>query len=64
MDHADDDTKTKAAHFNAMSQINISIDAIKGSQPRGMPSGEDYGAPDVVRRGVLTPEECQELFEL
>lgn len=64
MDHDNEDVKTKAATFNAMSQINMSIEAIKGRQPKGEPPAEDYGAPDVIRRGVLTPEECQELFEL
>lgn len=59
-----DEDKSRASTYNPIHQINMSIDEIVGRAPRGPPTGEDYGAPDVLKRGVLTAEECQELFEL
>lgn len=48
-----------------MYQINASIDAIVGqAATRAEALEDDYGAPDVLRRGLLTTDECQELFEL
>jgi hypothetical protein len=60
----DGEDKTRAATYNPLHQINMSIDEIVGQTPRGAPLGDDYGAPDALKRGVLTAEECQELFDL
>jgi hypothetical protein len=60
-----DGEETVAAVENPIQEINASIDLIVGQTAnRTDPGGDDYGAPDVIRRGVLTTEECQELFEL
>lgn len=60
----DGEDKARIATYNPLHQITMSIDAIVGQSPRGAPLVDDYGAPDVLKRGVLTAEECQELFDL
>ncbi|SDA07582.1 BZ3501_MvSof-1269-A2-R1_Chr6-2g08684 [Microbotryum saponariae] len=64
---ADELDKEKA---NPIHEINDSIDMIVGKvQARAGDGGiadgglDDYGAPDVVKRGTLTQHECQELFD-
>lgn len=65
---------------NPIQCVNESIDLVVGSSGPllggGMGSGfvggdgrktltgEDYGAPDVIRRGLLSEMECQRLFDL
>ncbi|KAK4055990.1 hypothetical protein OIO90_002985 [Microbotryomycetes sp. JL221] len=56
-------TKSNTDSINPMSEIHRSMTALgTGTTPRGSAT-DDYGAPDIVRRGILTPEECQELFD-
>ncbi|KAK4049031.1 hypothetical protein OIV83_004392 [Microbotryomycetes sp. JL201] len=66
MDH-DDSTSTKGKSnndsYNPMSEIHQSMTALgTATTPRGTVI-DDYGAPDIIRRGILTAEECQELFD-
>ncbi|GAA5942052.1 Zn(II)2Cys6 transcription factor [Sporobolomyces koalae] len=53
-----------AAAANPINEINFTVDSVVG-QPgfTPIPGAEDYGAPDVLRRGVLRQEECQQLFD-
>ncbi|GAA5905205.1 hypothetical protein JCM8208_000314 [Rhodotorula glutinis] len=58
--------KAAAATANPIGEINATIDSLAGfkSGPRqSIMEMNDYGAPDVLRRGVLTPVECQQLFD-
>lgn len=70
-DGADEDDgstgKAAAATANPINEINATIDSLAGFKtgPRqSIMEMNDYGAPDVLRRGVLTPTECQQLFDL
>ncbi|KAM0787397.1 hypothetical protein ACM66B_003482 [Microbotryomycetes sp. NB124-2] len=68
MDHDDAaSTRTKGHSnndsYNPMSEIHQSMTALgTATTPRGT-AIDDYGAPDIIRRGILTAEECQELFD-
>lgn len=54
-----------AAASNPINEINSTVDQVVGEPGyTPIPGAEDYGAPDVLRRGVLRPEECQQLFDL
>jgi hypothetical protein len=54
-----------AAAANPINEINSTIDSVVGEPGyTPIPGAEDYGAPDVLRRGVLRQEECQQLFDL
>ncbi|GAA5916912.1 hypothetical protein JCM5296_000615 [Sporobolomyces johnsonii] len=60
----DDGTSAVAASANPINEINATIESICGQTGRHVvPGAEDYGAPDVLRRGVLAPQECQDLFD-
>ncbi|GAA5962013.1 hypothetical protein JCM3765_007197 [Sporobolomyces pararoseus] len=53
-----------AAASNPINEINSTVDQVVGEPGyTPIPGAEDYGAPDVLRRGVLRPEECQQLFD-
>ncbi|GAA5912388.1 uncharacterized protein JCM6883_005652 [Sporobolomyces salmoneus] len=53
-----------AAGANPINEINSTIDQVVGEPGyTPIPGAEDYGAPDVLRRGVLRQEECQQLFD-
>lgn len=52
---------------NPIQEINQSLDQVVGpanANGRGVVSSDDYGAPDVLRRGILSADECQALFDL
>ncbi|GJN88921.1 hypothetical protein Rhopal_001892-T1 [Rhodotorula paludigena] len=58
--------KAAAAAANPIHEINATIDSVQGPKPlprQSIMELNDYGAPDVLRRGVLTPAECQQLFD-
>lgn len=58
--------RAAAAAANPLHEINATIDQIQGiARPPKYPFMEsnDYGAPDALRRGLLTNEECQQLFD-
>ncbi|KPV75117.1 uncharacterized protein RHOBADRAFT_43607 [Rhodotorula graminis WP1] len=58
--------KAAAATANPIGEINATVDSLAGfkSGPRqSIMEMNDYGAPDVLRRAVLTPVECQQLFD-
>ncbi|GAA5855289.1 hypothetical protein JCM8547_009019 [Rhodosporidiobolus lusitaniae] len=57
--------KAVLAIANPMAEINATIESISGRPAPKMTQMElsDYGSPDVLRRGVLTPDECQQLFD-
>ncbi|GAA5940213.1 hypothetical protein JCM1841_004893 [Sporobolomyces salmonicolor] len=60
----DEGTSAVAASTNPINEINATIESICGHPGRNVvPGAEDYGAPDVLRRGVLAPQECQDLFD-
>ncbi|GAA5904991.1 hypothetical protein JCM6882_002413 [Rhodosporidiobolus microsporus] len=68
MDDDDDDTsigKAAAAAANPLHEINAAAALVgRGPAPRFTQMDlQDYGAPDVLRRSVLSPEECQQLFD-
>lgn len=70
-DGADEDDgstgKAAAATANPINEINATIDSLAGFKtgPRqSIMEMNDYGAPDVLRLGVLTPTECQQLLDL
>ncbi|GAA5834674.1 hypothetical protein JCM11251_003628 [Rhodosporidiobolus azoricus] len=73
LDDEEDDTsagKAAAAAANPMSEINAAAELAglagtgRGPAPRMTQMDlQDYGAPDVLRRSVLSPEECQQLFD-
>jgi hypothetical protein len=51
---------------NPLHEINATIDQIQGTArtPKyPFMQSNDYGAPDALRRGLLTAEECQQLFD-
>ncbi|GAA6024073.1 hypothetical protein JCM10207_009299 [Rhodosporidiobolus poonsookiae] len=50
---------------NPLGEINATLESINGKAvpQTNFAELQDYGAPDVLRRGVLTPEECQQLFD-
>ncbi|KAK4334077.1 Zn(2)-C6 fungal-type domain-containing protein, partial [Rhodotorula toruloides] len=58
-------TRHLAASANPLHEINATIDSIQGAPAPRMSVMEmsDYGSPDVLRRGVLNPDECQQLFD-
>ncbi|GEM07663.1 C6 transcription factor [Rhodotorula toruloides] len=58
-------TRHLAASANPLHEINATIDSIQGEPAPRMSVMEmsDYGSPDVLRRGVLNPDECQQLFD-
>lgn len=55
-----------AAAANPLHEINATIDQIQGvarTPKYPFMQSNDYGAPDALRRGLLTTEECQQLFD-
>lgn len=60
-EHDDDD---EHKNENAIMELNQSVDRVVGPvTPKRTAIVEDYGAPDVIRRGILSPADVQELFE-
>ncbi|GAA5886235.1 hypothetical protein JCM3774_003819 [Rhodotorula dairenensis] len=58
--------RAAAAAANPLHEINATIDQIQGTArtPKyPFMQSNDYGAPDALRRGLLTAEECQQLFD-
>jgi hypothetical protein len=61
----DQESDSRPMTTNPIQEINHSIETVVGvNESANGTLGEDYGCPDVLKRGVLTAEECQELFEL
>ncbi|KAM0752087.1 hypothetical protein T439DRAFT_324173 [Meredithblackwellia eburnea MCA 4105] len=56
------DQRESRARANPIMMINETVVGVVGKPPL-IASELDYGSPDVLKRGVLTAEECQELFE-
>ncbi|GAA5982132.1 hypothetical protein JCM10908_004753 [Rhodotorula pacifica] len=58
--------RAAAAEANPLHEINATIDQIQGvvrTPKYPFMQSNDYGAPDALRRGLLTAEECQQLFD-
>lgn len=66
MEDTDSVGKAILAKSNPFDEINQTIESVSGRPAQNMGQIElsDYGAPDVLRRGTLTPDECQQLFDL
>ncbi|KAL8292507.1 hypothetical protein RQP46_001119 [Phenoliferia psychrophenolica] len=62
MDH-DGDEGPERPETNPIHIINQTLHDVVGVAGKSPVTPLDYGAPDVVKRGVLTTSECQELFE-
>ncbi|GAA5968995.1 hypothetical protein JCM11641_000804 [Rhodosporidiobolus odoratus] len=69
VEDVDDNTsagKAAADTANPLYEINATLAALGNqgnTKPVNLLDVQDYGAPDVLRRGVLTPDECQQLFD-
>ncbi|BGP15673.1 hypothetical protein JCM10213_006156 [Rhodosporidiobolus nylandii] len=59
--------KEVAAAANPMNEVSAALESLGERRVGGAGMGNmleaDYGAPDALRRGVLTPDECQQLFD-
>lgn len=64
MDH-DGLPNARRTTTNPIQEVNESTEQVVGPvRGIGLTPGDDFSAPDVLNRGILTAGECQELFEL
>lgn len=58
MDHDEDEGgRPQTNPIHVINQTLSDVVGVVGNVPAGLPL--DYGAPDVVKRGVLTPQEVR-----
>ena len=64
IDEDDDEFTGEHKNENAIHELNMNVDRVVGPvTPKRSGAVEDYGAPDVIRRGILSAQDVQELFE-
>lgn len=52
-----------AGIFSQVSSVAVAVERVVGATARFNEGHSDYGAPDAIKRGIVTVEQSQELFD-